>query len=47
LIVGSQVKFNGRSGVQVGTLKKVAIKFATVQTSQGNWRVPLNMLEAA
>jgi hypothetical protein len=44
--VGSRVQFNGRNGLVVGTLKKVAIKFATVETNQGNWRVPMNMLEA-
>jgi hypothetical protein len=47
LTVGNTVKFNGRNGVQIGTLTKVAIKFATVRTNQGNWRVPLNMLESA
>lgn len=44
--VGNKVQFSGRNGLVVGTLKKVAIKFATVETSAGNWRVPLNMLEA-
>jgi hypothetical protein len=47
LIVGDTVKFNGQRGVYVGTLTKVAIKFATVKTTQGIWRVPLNMLESA
>jgi hypothetical protein len=47
LTVGTTVKFNGRNGVQVGTLTKIAIKYATVKTSIGNWRVPLNMLESA
>lgn len=47
LRVGSLVKFNGRAGTQTGTLKKIAIKFATVQTNTGNWRVPLNMLQSA
>jgi hypothetical protein len=46
MTVGSRVQFNGRNGLVVGTLKKVAIKFATVETNMGNWRVPLNMLEA-
>jgi hypothetical protein len=48
LTVGNTVKFKDRHGVySVGTLTKVAIKFATVKTNQGAWRVPLNMLEAA
>jgi hypothetical protein len=47
LTVGNTVKFKDRHGVYVGTLTKVAIKFATVKTNQGTWRVPLNMLEAA
>ena len=46
LIVGETVTFKDQRGVYVGTLTKVAIKFATVKTNQGNWRVPLNMLEA-
>jgi len=27
-------------------VKKIAIKFVTVSTTQGLWRVPANMLEA-
>jgi hypothetical protein len=46
LIVGDTVSFKDRHGVYVGTLTKVAIKFATVKTDKGNWRVPMNMLEA-
>jgi hypothetical protein len=47
MTVGSRVQFSGRNGIVTGTLKKVAIKFATVETNMGgSWRVPLNMLEA-
>jgi hypothetical protein len=46
LRVGQQVQFNGRAGLTVGKLTKVAIKFATVQVGYTNWRVPMNMLEA-
>jgi hypothetical protein len=53
--VGDTVKFNStKRGVTVmGTVKKVAIKYVTVQeASTGRltsalWRVPANMLEAA
>ena len=47
LRVGDTVKFTGRNGVTQGTLEKVAIKFATVKVGFTNWRVPVNMLEAA
>ena len=47
LRVGDTVKFTGRNGVTQGTLEKVAIKFATVKVGYTNWRVPVNMLEAA
>lgn len=48
LTVGSLVKFtSAKRGVTVtGTVEKVAIKFVTVRTNQGLWRVPANMLEA-
>jgi hypothetical protein len=46
LQVGDQVKFNGRNGVTVGELTKVAIKYATVRTGYSLWRVPFSMLEA-
>jgi hypothetical protein len=49
MTVGSQVKFtsarNGRA--YLGTVKKVAIKYITVDTGVGLFRVPANMLEAA
>jgi hypothetical protein len=46
---GSKVKFtSNRNGITYsGTVEKVAIKFATVNTSQGRYKVPMNMLEAA
>ena len=46
---GSKVKFtSNRNGITYsGTVEKVAIKFATVNTNQGRYRVPMNMLEAA
>jgi hypothetical protein len=46
---GTAVKFtsnrNGRT--YTGTVEKVAIKFATVNTQMGRYRVPMNMLETA
>lgn len=49
LRVGSQVKFSSTKTGQtvVGTVNKVAIKYVTVATPQGMWRVPANMLEVA
>ena len=45
---GSKVKFtSSKNGITYsGTVEKVAIKFATVNTGQGRWKVPMNMLEA-
>ena len=49
MMPGSQVKFtsarNGRT--YLGTVKKVAIKYITVDTGSGLFRVPANMLEVA
>jgi hypothetical protein len=53
--VGDAVKFNStKRGITVtGTVKKVAIKYVTVQEANsgrlatGLWKVPANMLEAA
>jgi hypothetical protein len=44
---GSSVKFtSNKNGVTYqGTVEKVAIKFATVNTNLGRWKVPMNMLE--
>jgi hypothetical protein len=49
LTVGTKVKFtNSRTGqTVVGNVRKVAIKFITVDTGQTLWRVPANMLSAA
>jgi hypothetical protein len=49
LTVGTKVKFtNSRNGqTVVGNVRKVAIKFITVDTGQTLWRVPANMLSAA
>jgi hypothetical protein len=49
LRLGSTVKFTStKSGVTlIGTVDKIAIKFVTVRTPQGLWKVPANMLEAA
>jgi hypothetical protein len=46
---GSKVKFtSAKNGITYsGTVEKVAIKFATVNTQAGRYRVPMNMLEAA
>lgn len=46
---GSQVKFySTKRGITVvGVVEKVAIKYVTVNTNQGRWKVPANMLEAA
>ena len=45
---GSKVKFtSNRNGITYsGTVEKIAIKFATVSTAQGRYKVPMNMLEA-
>ena len=46
---GSKVKFTSQKNGMTysGTVEKVAIKFATVNTGQGRWKVPMNMLESA
>ena len=46
---GSKVKFtSSKNGITYsGTEEKMAIKFATVNTGQGRWKVPMNMLESA
>jgi hypothetical protein len=47
--VGTNVKFYStkRGQTFTGTVTKVAIKYITVNTGGGLWRVPANMLEAA
>jgi hypothetical protein len=49
LKLGGTVQFNSnKTGLTLrGTVDKIAIKFVTVRTPQGLWRVPANMLEAA
>ncbi len=49
LMPGDTVKFySSKRGVSVtGVVTKVAIKYVTVRSSQGLWKVPANMLEAA
>ena len=46
---GQMVKFtSSKTGrTVVGDITKIAIKYVTVRTPQGLWRVPANMLEAA
>ena len=48
LKLGGRVQFtSSKTGITlVGTVDKIAIKFVTVRTPQGLWRVPANMLEA-
>jgi hypothetical protein len=46
LRIGQRVAFtSSRTGQQIaGDVVKIAIKFVTVRTSAGLWRVPANML---
>ena len=46
LKVGDNVNFtSSKTGMNVtGVVTKIAIKFVTVKTIQGAWRVPANML---
>lgn len=46
LAVGDRVSFHSskRGQTMQGTVKKVAIKYVTVDTGAGLWRVPANML---
>ena len=46
---GQMVKFtsNKTGKTMVGDITKIAIKYVTVRTPNGLWRVPANMLEAA
>jgi hypothetical protein len=47
-VVGDKVKFAGRGNRHyTGIVTKIAIKNLVVQTEQGAFRVPANMLEAA
>jgi hypothetical protein len=49
LRLGASVKFTStKNGMTyTGTVDKIAIKFVTVRTGQGLWKVPANMLQAA
>ena len=43
--VGDNVNFtSAKSGNVTGVVTKIAIKYVTVRTAQGLWRVPANML---
>jgi hypothetical protein len=46
---GTAVRFRSQKmgGIVDGTVEEVKIKFATVNTARGRWRVPINMLETA
>lgn len=46
MMVGDSVEFtSSKTGMSVrGTVQKIAIKYVTVKTPQGLWRVPANML---
>lgn len=46
LMLGDTVSFtSSKNGVTyTGTVSKIAIKYVTVRTAQGSWRVPANML---
>jgi len=48
LRAGDTVQFhsNKMGGVVSGKIEKVAIKYATVKTGLGRYRVPMNMLES-
>ena len=49
LMLGDSVKFTSTKNHMTysGTVSKIAIKYVTVRTPQGLWKVPANMLEAA
>ena len=49
LRLGAAVRFTStKNGMTYqGTVDKIAIKYITVRTGQGLWRVPANMLETA
>ena len=49
LTVGDTVSFtSNKTGMDMsGVVTKIAIKYVTVKTAAGMWRVPANMLERA
>jgi small-conductance mechanosensitive channel len=48
LLIGDNVNFtSSKSGRNVtGAVMKIAIKYVTVRTIEGTWKVPANMLTA-
>jgi exosome complex RNA-binding protein Csl4 len=48
LTLGSKVQFTSSKTGQtlIGTVDKIAIKYVTVRTAQGLWKVPASMLTA-
>jgi hypothetical protein len=48
LSIGDNVTFtSSRTGKDVtGVVEKIAVKYVTVRTIEGGWRVPANMLSA-
>ena len=45
ICVGDRVEFTGRGGdIVSGTVEKKAIKYVTVDTGMGRWKVPASML---
>ena len=45
ICVGDNVNFvSAKSGNVTGVVKKIAIKYVTVHSASGLWRVPANML---
>jgi hypothetical protein len=46
LTLGSKVQFNNSKtgGTMIGTVDKIAIKYVTVRTASGLWKVPASML---
>lgn len=49
MCVGDPVTFtSSKTGMLVkGMVQKIAIKYVTVKTNQGMWKVPANMLQVA
>ena len=47
ICIGSNVQFYSHKKNQSfqGQVTKIAVKFITVRTAQGTWKVPANMLE--
>jgi small-conductance mechanosensitive channel len=48
LSIGDNVNFtSSRTGKNItGVVEKIAVKYVTVRTVEGGWRVPANMLSA-